>query len=210
MKILNYGSINLDHVYSVPHFVSPGETMLALENRLFCGGKGLNQSLAVAKAGGAVYHAGIVGEDGGILLEALQKEGVDISLIRKASGPSSHTVSQVAPDGQNSIIVFSGENMRLSEQDMDGILAGFGAGDLIMLQNELYGSPVIAEKAAAKGMAVVLNPSPADDSIRKYPLEKVSCFILHQRLPIRHVLCYTLAHEGYGLLSQSCCVVTQL
>ena len=184
--------------------------MLALENRLFCVGKGLNQSLAVAKAGGAVYHAGIVGEDGGILLEALQKDGVDISLIRKASGPSSHTVSQVAPDGQNSIIVFSGENMRLSEQDMDGILAGFGAGDLIMLQNELYGSPVIAEKAAAKGMAVVLNPSPADDSIRKYPLEKVSCFILHQRLPIRHVLCYTLAHEGYGLLSPSCDVVTQL
>ena len=70
-----------------------------------------------------------------------------------------------------------------------------------MLQNELYGSPVIAEKVAAKGMAVVLNPSPADDSIRKYPLEKVSCFILHQRLPIHHVLCYTLAHEGYGLLS---------
>lgn len=180
MKILNYGSINLDHVYSVPHFVSPGETMLALDNKLFCGGKGLNQSLAAAKAGAAVYHAGIVGEDGDILIGALRKEGVDVSLIRKASGPSSHTVIQVDPNGQNSIIVFSGENMRLTEQNMDGILAGFGPGDLIIMQNELYGSPKMAEKAAAKGLTVALNPSPADENIRNYPLDRVGWFILNE------------------------------
>ena len=180
MKILNYGSMNLDHVYSVPHFVSPGETILALDKQLFCGGKGLNQSMAVAKAGGTVYHAGIVGDDGGILIEKLRESGVDVSRIRKAPGLSSHTVIQVDPDGQNSIIVFSGENMRLSEKDMDEILAGFEAGDLILLQNELYGSPQMMEKAAEKGLTVILNPSPANDGIRDYPLDKVSWFILNE------------------------------
>ena len=180
VKILNYGSMNLDHVYSVPHFVSPGETMLATDNKLFCGGKGSNQSIAVAKAGGAIYHAGIVGEDGNMMIETLRKEGVDISLIRKAAGPSSHTVIQVDPSGQNSIIVFSGDNMRLSEAELDKILSGFNAGDLIMLQNELYGSAIMAEKAAAKGMIVILNPSPADDNILRYPLKKIGWFILNE------------------------------
>lgn len=180
MKILNYGSMNLDHVYSVPHFVNPGETILAMGMNLFCGGKGLNQSIAVAKAGGTVYHAGIVGDDGDAFVCELQKNGVDTSLIRRGSGASSHTVIQVDPNGQNSIIVFSGVNMRLSEHDMDEILAGFEAGDMIMLQNELYGSPLMMKKAAKKGLTVLLNPSPADDNIRNYPLDKVNWFILNE------------------------------
>lgn len=180
MKILNYGSMNLDHVYAVPHFVSPGETILAMNNELFCGGKGLNQSMAVAKAGGVIYHAGIVGDDGNVMIDMLQKNGVDVSLIRKGSGPSSHTVIQVDPAGQNSIIVYSGENMRLSDKDMDEILDGFAAGDLIMLQNELYGSPQMMEKAAEKGLTVILNPSPADSRIMDYPLDRVDWFILNE------------------------------
>ena len=172
--------MNLDHVYQVPHFVQPGETICAAGMNLFCGGKGLNQSMAVAKAGGKVCHAGIVGEDGGGMVEELCRAGVDVSLIRRAPGPSSHTVIQVDPSGQNSIIVYSGENMRLSARDLDQILSGFEAGDLILLQNELFGSPLMMEKAAAKGLTVILNPSPADEGLRAFPLDKVDWFILNE------------------------------
>ena len=86
MKIVNYGSINLDHVYQVDHILQPGETLLAQEQSLFCGGKGLNQSIALAKAGAEVFHAGVVGEDGEILLNALRTANVDIRHIRRADG----------------------------------------------------------------------------------------------------------------------------
>lgn len=180
VKILNYGSMNLDHAYSVPHLVLPGETISASDMNLFSGGKGLNQSIAVAKAGGTVFHAGIVGEDGEILLDALRAVAVNTAYVQKAQGPSAHTVIQVEPDGQNSIIVFSGDNMRMTEKQMDEILNGFGSGDLLMLQNELYGSPVMLRKAASRGMTVLLNPSPADEHLKDYPLDQVDWFILNE------------------------------
>ena len=61
MRILNFGSLNIDKVYNVKDFVRPGETVLALEYQEFPGGKGLNQSVALAKAGAETYHAGIIG-----------------------------------------------------------------------------------------------------------------------------------------------------
>ena len=61
MKILNVGSLNVDHVYSVPHIVRPGETIAGEGYRRFPGGKGANQSVALARAGAAVWHAGMVG-----------------------------------------------------------------------------------------------------------------------------------------------------
>ena len=61
-KILNYGSLNIDYVYEVPHFVTPGETLQSKGRSIFAGGKGLNQSVALARAGGDVYHAGAVGK----------------------------------------------------------------------------------------------------------------------------------------------------
>lgn len=172
--------MNLDHVYSVSHFVNPGETISAAKLNLFAGGKGLNQSIAVAKAGGAVYHAGIVGEDGGILLETLCRQGVNIDHIRQAAGSSAHTVIQVDPGGQNSIIVYSGSNMHPSVEDMDQVLEDFAPGDLLMLQNELFGSPEMLAKAASKGMKILFNPSPADEHIKQYPLHQVDWFILNE------------------------------
>ena len=180
MKIVNYGSINLDHVYQVPHIVQPGETLLAAAQDLFCGGKGLNQSIALAKAGAEVCHAGVVGEDGDILLEALRSAGVDIRHVRRASGASAHTVIQVDPAGQNCIIVFSGENMRPSEADIDRILADFSPEDAVLMQNELYNTPLMMKKAAEKGMTIIFNPSPVSAEMLTYPLETVSWFLLNE------------------------------
>lgn len=64
MKILNFGSCNIDYVYSLEHIVNPGETEKTSAMNIFPGGKGLNQSIAVARAGGKIYHAGCIGEDG--------------------------------------------------------------------------------------------------------------------------------------------------
>ena len=180
MKIVNYGSMNIDNVYSVEHMARPGETILATGRGVFCGGKGLNRSIAIAKAGGEVYHAGILGEDGGMLLDALHRAGVDTACVRRAAGPSSHTVIQVDANGQNSIIVFGGENMRPTEEDIDRVLEGFGPGDAVIMQNELYNSPLMMRKAAARGLCVIFNPSPVNDALADYPLESVSWFLLNE------------------------------
>ena len=180
MKIVNYGSMNIDNVYSVEHMARPGETILATGRGVFCGGKGLNQSIAIAKAGGEVYHAGILGEDGGMLLDALHRAGVDTACVRRAAGPSSHTVIQVDANGQNSIIVFGGENMRPKGEDIDRVLEGFGPGDAVIMQNELYNSPLMMRKAAARGLCVIFNPSPVNDALADYPLESVSWFLLNE------------------------------
>ena len=180
MKIINYGSINLDHVYQVDHIVQPGETLLARSQNLFCGGKGLNQSIALAKAGANVYHAGIVGEDGDILLDSLRNAGVDLSHVRRAPGASAHTVIQVDENGQNSIIVFSGENMRLTEAEIDSILAYFSPEDAVLMQNELFNTPLMMKKAAEKGMTIIFNPSPVNQEMLSYPLESVSWFLLNE------------------------------
>ena len=113
MKILNYGSMNIDHVYAVPRMVTPGETLIAEDKQLFCGGKGLNQSVAIARAGGRVFHAGVVGEDGGMLCDALTDAGVDIRHVRHRAGASCETVIQVDVHGQNSIIVYNNPDLRL-------------------------------------------------------------------------------------------------
>ena len=180
MKIVNYGSINLDHVYWVDHILQPGETLLAQEQSLFCGGKGLNQSIALAKAGAEVFHAGVVGEDGEILLDALRAANVDIRHIRRAEGASAHTVIQVDRNGQNCIIVFSGENMHPSEADIDRILEDFGPEDAVLMQNELYNTPLMMRKAAEKGMTIIFNPSPISREMLSYPLECVSWFLLNE------------------------------
>ena len=180
MKIVNYGSINLDHVYQVDHIVQPGETLLAADQNLFCGGKGLNQSIALAKAGADVCHAGVVGEDGDILLDALRAAGVEISHVRRAPGASAHTVIQVDRNGQNCIIVFSGENMHPSEADIDRILADFSSEDAVLMQNELFNTPLMMRKAAEKGMTIIFNPSPVNREMLSDPLEAVSWFLLNE------------------------------
>ena len=86
MKILNIGSCNIDYVYTLDHIVAPGETENTARMDVFPGGKGLNQSIAAARAGGAVYHAGCVGNDAELLTDTLRTAGVDISGVYNDCG----------------------------------------------------------------------------------------------------------------------------
>lgn len=180
MKILNYGSMNIDRVYSVEHTVRPGETVLSGGMTLYCGGKGLNQSIAIAKAGGEIYHAGVLGEDGDMLLDALARHGVDTGHIKRVSGASSHTVIQVDAQGQNCIIVCQGENVRVTDEAIQQALEGFTQGDILVLQNELDNVPALLKQAAARCMTVVFNPSPISAALTGYPLEHVDWFLMNE------------------------------
>ena len=181
MKILSFGSLNLDKVYSVDHFVRAGETLPSAKLEEFCGGKGLNQSVALARAGGEVYHAGCVGAaDGGALLSMLTSSGVDVSLIRRLSCPSGHAIIQVDHGGQNCILLYGGANRKVCKEQIDETLAQFDAGDLLVLQNEISNLSYLIEAAGRKGMVIVLNPSPMTAELLTMPLAYVSYFLLNE------------------------------
>jgi ribokinase len=181
MKIINFGSLNLDLVYQVERFAAPGETISCLSLNRFCGGKGLNQSIALSRCGAAVSHAGCIGTDGAILREALERNGADCSLLREIDGPNGHAIIQVDPSGQNSIIVHGGSNRRLTEAYVDEVLASAQPGDMALLQNETNLGGYIARAAKKKGLTVACNPSPIDKvMLREFPLETVDIFLVNE------------------------------
>lgn len=180
MRFLVFGSLNIDRTYSVEHFVSAGETLSASKMELFCGGKGFNQAVALARAGRQVYMAGAVGADGQMLLDALEADGIDSRYLKRTAGASGHAVIQVDPQGQNCILILAGANGELSREDVDRVLANFEKGDLIVLQNELPIGPYILEQAAKKGMVTALNPSPCDGRIAEYDLRLVDYLLVNE------------------------------
>lgn len=180
MKVLSFGSLNIDYVYQVDHIVSNGETESTSGMSTNCGGKGLNQSIALARAGVSVWHAGIVGNEGQLLIDACVKNGVKTDFIRRTEGRSGHTIIQVDKDGNNSIILFGGANRCMTETFIDEVIANFEKGDMIILQNEINLLDVIIDKAFSKGMQIVLNPSPYDKALAACDLGKVSYFILNE------------------------------
>ena len=180
MKILNFGSLNLDLVYQMPHFVRAGETLSSTAFNKNVGGKGLNQSVSLAKAGAEIYHAGLIGEDGEMLRTFLAENGVDTRFVRTIDQPSGHAVIQVEPAGNNCIFLYGGANQCVTEAFIQEALEPFGEGDFLVLQNEINMIDKIIEAAYAKGMQVVLNPSPIADNLKDLPLEKISWFILNE------------------------------
>ncbi len=182
MKILNFGSLNLDYTYEVSHFVRPGETLAAAARSLNCGGKGLNQAIALAKAGCSVYMAGAVGsEDGGILLNQLNRAGVNTDNVRQLDDiATGNAFIQVDGNGENCIVLYGGANQAVDEAMADEILSGFISGDWLILQNEISCLPYIMEKAHEKKMIIVLNPSPMNENVLRLPLHYVDYFLLNK------------------------------
>jgi ribokinase len=164
----------------VDSFVRPGETTSAIKFEMFPGGKGLNQSIAAARAGSEVYHAGKIGPDGQILLETLRINGVNTDFISTNSANSGHAVIQVNKYGNNCILLHGGANQEITRDEADRVLAPFNAGDILILQNEINNIPYIIDKAYSKYMKIVMNPSPMDDALKEADLNKISYFILNE------------------------------
>lgn len=180
MKIYNIGSLNIDYVYTVDHFVSAGETLSSLGMRVFPGGKGLNQSIATAKAGASVIHGAVVGDGGELLLNAMSSAGVDISRIKNIGGECGHTIIQVDKTGQNCILLFPGTNQRMDRQYAEQVLLDAQPGDILILQNEINALDVIFTVAHSKGMQIVFNPSPLQLDMKNLPLEYVSWWFCNE------------------------------
>lgn len=179
-RILNIGSLNIDEVFMVRDFVRPGETASALGYSVNAGGKGCNQSIALARAGAEVCHAGKIGADGRFLKELLAASGADASLVIDSPVPSGRAFIQVREDGQNCILLFGGANRAITEAEVDGMLSGFSREDWLLLQNETSANARAMSEAARRGMRIILNPSPADACLDALPLDLVDCFLLNE------------------------------
>ncbi|MBO6258899.1 MAG: ribokinase [Succinivibrio sp.] len=180
-KILNFGSLNIDYVYSVDHIIKPGETQGSDDRNIFPGGKGLNQSVAASKAGAEVYHAGAVGTDDGQLLEdVLKNAGVKLDYLKRHNVPSGHTIIQVDKNGQNCIILFGGANHSLRRDEIDETIACFDKGDLLVLQNEVNELDYIMRNGAEHGMKIAFNVSPFKEELLKLPLEKCTYLLVNE------------------------------
>jgi len=166
----------------VDHFVSGGETLLSEGMEVFPGGKGLNQSIALARAGAQVYHAGAVGEsDGGFLTEILKNNGVDITHIGSVKGDTTgHAIIQVDKSGQNCILLYGGANQRISQEQIDGTLKNFEKGDMLLIQNEISNLDYLIGKAHELGLRIVLNPSPINKKLLESDMSKIDMFIMNE------------------------------
>lgn len=180
MKILNFGSCNIDYVYSVDHIVEIGETERSSELNVFSGGKGLNQSIALARAGADVYHAGAVGNDGALLISVLKNNGVNTDYLKMKNHKTGHAIIQVGKDGDNSIFLYPGSNEMIEKEDVDSVLSHFSKNDFIVLQNEINNVGYIIEHAYKKGMQIVFNPSPFNETISGIDFNMISYLVLNR------------------------------
>lgn len=181
MKVLNFGSLNIDYVYSLDHFVQKGETISSDALHIFPGGKGLNQSVALGRAGVTVSHAGAVGKDGDFLLELLKESCVNIKYIQVLEGVQTGTaIIQNDKSGDNCIILYSGANHQITKEQIANTISDFEKGDFLVLQNEINGMDSIVRVAEEKGLKIVLNPSPMNEKILELPLQYVDYFVLNE------------------------------
>ena len=180
MKVLNFGSLNYDHVYEMEHFVVAKETISSIGYDRHFGGKGLNQSIALAKAGMCVYHAGRVGGDGQDFIDYLNKYGVKTDyLIKDNKEATGHAIIQVC-NGENCIILHGGSNQKIDEAQVEETFKHFEKGDLLLVQNEISSMSLILKKAHDIGMKIAFNTAPMDSKIFTYPLDLVDIFIVNE------------------------------
>lgn len=181
MKVLNFGSLNIDYVYEVDNFVKKGETIASKSMQQFVGGKGLNQTVALKRAGVNVAHAGSVGKDGSFLLDYLSNEGIDTSLIYiNPDVKTGHAIIQIDHSHDNCILLYGGANRAIPAFYFDKILHTYQAGDFIVLQNEINDVSKIIEQAHEKGMIVIYNPAPMNEDAKQVNFDFVDYLILNE------------------------------
>lgn len=179
-KILNFGSLNIDYVYSLDHIVREGETESSIGYQVFEGGKGLNQSVALARAGAAVFHAGKIGREGLFLKEALENSGADCRYLVTDSGANGHAIIQRSAAGENSIILYPGANHAITPQDIDRVLDDFSADDILVCQNEISEMPYLIASAHKRGMRIAWNPSPITDVVQQIDFRQITWLIINE------------------------------
>lgn len=180
MPIYNYGSINIDHVYRVPHLVLPGETLSSSHYQQVLGGKGANQSIALARAGSEVLHIGRYNAANQALVKVLLEAGVSNQYLQTVAEPSGHAIIQVDDQGENSIILYAGANHSFTPADLAQSLQAAQAGDWLLLQNECSCTQEMIKLAAERGLKIAFNPAPMNTAVKDLPLDKLSLLFVNQ------------------------------
>ena len=199
MNVVNFGSLNLDHVYAVDHFCRAGETIHTAGYTQNAGGKGLNQSIAVARSGQTLCHAGMLGAGGEPLAQLLEGCGVDLRYLGRTETPQGHAIIQVQPDGQNCIFLYGGSNQAVTPEDIDAVLSHFAPGDYLLMQNELSNFTYLLRAAVGRGLRVVLNASPISGEVLAADLTGVDWLVVNEIECAAIAGCST-SEEGYAAL----------
>lgn len=180
MAIINIGSVNIDYVYQVEHFVKPGETLSSTGYQRLLGGKGANQSIALARAGADVFHLGKINTLDVEFKQRLIRDGIDCKYLECIDTPSGHAIIQVTPSAENAIVLFGGANLEITEKDIIYALDGAKSSDWVLTQNETNCVEHVLLQAKHQGLKVAFNPAPMTDSVQQLPNHCIDLLIVNE------------------------------
>ena len=176
-----FGSLNIDRVYALAHIVRPGETISSTDYAIHAGGKGLNQSVALARTDLTVAHAGKIGTEGLFLRDILDQAGVDTSrVIVDEHSVTGHAIIQVESSGQNSILLFGGANQSITADERKSVWDSLPAGSLVLFQNELNDTDILIREAHERGFKVAFNAAPMNEAAKSCPYELVDFLFVNE------------------------------
>jgi len=179
--ILNFGSINIDYVYRVPHLVEPGETLASLDLSVVLGGKGANQSVALARAGVDVSHIGRLSRSDRWAAESLRDMGVDTQYVELIDDASGHAIIQVDQSGENAIVLHGGANQSFDLQSLEKTLKdASNSYTYLLMQNECNLLAEVVELANSLNCKIALNPAPMTNQIKSLPLTQIDTLIVNE------------------------------
>ena len=192
MAVFNLGSLNIDYIYTLPHLLVAGETLSAIDVEAALGGKGANQSLAIARAGGSISHAGQIHKDDEAWLSQLADEGVILTHVKRANVATGHAIVMVdALTGENQIVLSPGANDQLPLDMIAPFLASALPQDWALSQNETNLTTSFLTAAKNKGMKICYSAAPFVAEITASLLPLVDLLI------VNHIEAAALiAHQG--------------
>ena len=180
MAVINFGSINIDHVYQVDHFVQPGETIASNKYQSLLGGKGANQSIALAKAGSDVRHVGKINEADAAFKQSMIRDGINCKHVSCTETASGHAIIQVTPSAENAIVLFGGANHEMTSKDISYALDDVKSSDWVLTQNETSCIDQVLIQAKEKGLKVAFNPAPMTESVKQLPHDCIDLLIVNE------------------------------
>ena len=180
MTVFNLGSINIDLVYMVPHFPAPGETLTTLDYQRMLGGKGTNQSIALARAGGTVLHIGAAHAEDGWIRDEMRAAGVDISAVQTSATATGHAVVSVSSDGENQILLWPGANHAIDMDQAIAVLDSAQEGDWALLQNETCGADAFVAAARERGLKIAYSAAPFDAEVTARLLPHTDLLVVNE------------------------------
>lgn len=183
MKILIYGSVNIDYSYQVKNIVKPGETVHCTYSGKAAGGKGANQAYAAGKAAfgrGDVFFAGKSDHEADFIYEKMKSAGISCDYVTYSDYGTGTAIIQVSENGQNSILVCGNGNIHIEENEIDKVLKDFSEGDCIILNAEINNLKYLINKCYEKGMIIFFNPSPVTSDLKSLPLDRVSYLVFNE------------------------------